>query len=63
MRMLNKSARNLPNVKALRTSYLNIRDLLGYDKVVMPLSSLDAIERFLAADTEVVEFDESGEEE
>ena len=32
------SARNITDVKALRASYLNIRDLLGYDKIVMPLS-------------------------
>ena len=39
---VDKSVRNLPQVKALRASYLNIRDLLGYDKIVMPLSSLEA---------------------
>lgn len=37
------SARNLPEVKTLRASYLNIRDLLGYEKVVMSLGALDVI--------------------
>ncbi len=47
-----KSAQNLVDVKALRASYLNIRDLLGYDKVVMPLSALDAISSFLSDEVE-----------
>ena len=38
-----KSARNISNVKTLRASYLNIRDLLGYDTVLIPLDSLDVI--------------------
>ena len=37
------SARNLPDVKTIMASYLNIRDLLGYDKVVMPIQALDVI--------------------
>jgi len=42
-----RSARNLPHAKALVANYLNIRDLLGYDKVVMPLAALDVIAAFL----------------
>jgi large subunit ribosomal protein L4 len=42
-----KSARNIPTVKALRAGYLNIRDLLGYDKIVLPLAALEAITSFL----------------
>jgi large subunit ribosomal protein L4 len=42
-----KSIRNLPNAKHLRANYLNIRDLLGYDKVVLPLAALDVIQGFL----------------
>lgn len=45
---IERSARNLSDVKALRASYLNIRDLLGFNKVVMPLSALDAITGFLS---------------
>ncbi|MCA9969743.1 MAG: 50S ribosomal protein L4 [Anaerolineales bacterium] len=47
-----KSARNLPAVKTLRAGYLNIRDLLGYDKLVMPLAALDVIDGFLSAGDE-----------
>jgi large subunit ribosomal protein L4 len=42
-----KSARNIPNVKTLRASYLNIRDLLGHDTLVIPLDSLDVIQTIL----------------
>ena len=45
-----KSARNLQHVKALRASYLNIRDLLGYNKIVMPLAALDVVSDFLETD-------------
>jgi large subunit ribosomal protein L4 len=53
-----KSARNLTNVKALRAGYLNIRDLLGYDKILLPLSALDAVNGFLAEDEAVAELEE-----
>ena len=42
-----KSVRNLPNVKALRASYLNVRDLLNYDTVLVPLDSLNVIQSIL----------------
>jgi len=45
-----KSARNLADVKALRANYLNIRDLLGYNKIVMPLAALDVVSSFLEQD-------------
>jgi large subunit ribosomal protein L4 len=45
------SARNLPDVKTLRASYLNIRDLLGYDTLLMSLDSLRVIEGILAGET------------
>lgn len=45
-----KSARNLTDVKALRAGYLNIRDLLGYSKIVMPLAALDVVSSFLEQD-------------
>ncbi len=43
-----KSARNIPDVKTLRASYLNVRDLLNYDYLVMPLAALEVIEGILA---------------
>jgi large subunit ribosomal protein L4 len=41
------AARNLPDVRTVRASYLNIRDLLGYDTVLMSLDSLHVIEGIL----------------
>jgi large subunit ribosomal protein L4 len=42
-----KSIRNIEHAKYLRANYLNIRDLLGYDKVILPLSALDVIQGYL----------------
>ncbi len=42
-----RSARNLPQVKTLRASYLNVRDLLEYDHVLMPLGALQVVEDIL----------------
>ncbi|MFQ5610915.1 MAG: 50S ribosomal protein L4 [Anaerolineae bacterium] len=41
------SARNLPNVKTLRANYLNVRDLLNCDYLMMPKASVDIIEGIL----------------
>jgi large subunit ribosomal protein L4 len=42
-----KSARNLPGVRTLRASYLNVRDLLKHEAVLMPLGALQVIESIL----------------
>lgn len=39
-----RSVHNLPHAHALRVNYLNIRDLLKYDKVVVSKAALDVIE-------------------
>jgi large subunit ribosomal protein L4 len=39
-----RSVRNLPNAYYLRANYLNIRDLLKYDKVIVPLDALETIQ-------------------
>ncbi len=46
--MLIRSAHNLAETKTMLASYLNIRDLLMYDKIVMPLQSLDVITQRLS---------------
>jgi len=45
-----RSARNLQQVKTLNAQVLSIRDLLGYDFVVMPRESVGQIEGFLRTD-------------
>ncbi len=42
------STNNLPDAKALLVNYLNIRDLLGYDRLILPLPALSALEAMLA---------------
>jgi len=42
-----KSARNLRDVKTIQVNYLNIRDLLGYNYVLIPKDSISVIESFL----------------
>jgi large subunit ribosomal protein L4 len=42
-----RSISNLPNAKALESGYLNVRDLLGYDVVVMPQAAVEHIHAWL----------------
>lgn len=37
------SSRNLQDAKTLLVNYLNVRDLLGFDRVVLPLQALEVI--------------------
>lgn len=39
-----RSTNNIPDAKVLVASYLNVRDLLTFDKVLMPLSALEVIQ-------------------
>lgn len=38
-----RSTNNLPDTKVLMAGYLNIRDLMVFDKLVLPLAALDVI--------------------
>jgi large subunit ribosomal protein L4 len=42
-----RAINNMPNVKPLMANYLNVRDLLGYEKIILPLAALDIIESYL----------------
>ena len=42
-----RSVHNLPKVRTLVAQYLNVRDLLQYDYILMPLASLEVIEGIL----------------
>jgi large subunit ribosomal protein L4 len=50
--VVEKSARNLANVKALHASYLNIRGLLGHQKIIIRVSALEVVAGFLGNDLE-----------
>ncbi|MBX3003455.1 MAG: 50S ribosomal protein L4 [Anaerolineales bacterium] len=42
-----RAGRNLQSCKTLLANYLNVRDLLGYDKLILPLDAIKAIESAL----------------
>jgi large subunit ribosomal protein L4 len=42
-----RSTNNIPDAKVLLAGYLNIRDILGFDKVVLPLQVLDVLKSTL----------------
>jgi large subunit ribosomal protein L4 len=41
--MVTKTTNNLGDTKVLLAGYLNIRDLFGYDKLILPVKALDAL--------------------
>lgn len=45
--VVEKSARNLSSSKTLLANYLNIRDLLGYSRLILPLDALEVLQTFL----------------
>ncbi len=42
-----RSAGNLPSAKTLLAGYLNVRDLLGYDKLIIPMAALEVVSSHL----------------
>ncbi len=42
-----RSVRNLPQAKTLRAEYLNIRDILGFDRLLLPLGAVEVIQAYL----------------
>jgi len=45
--VVTQSAKNIQGAKLLMANYLNIRDLFGYDKVILPVAALDVIVSYL----------------
>ncbi len=41
--LVTRTANNLSDTKVLLAGYLNIRDLFGYDKLILPVKALDAL--------------------
>ncbi len=56
------STSNIPSAKTLRANYLNIRDLLSYDKIVMPMDALEVVRSWLG-DEMPIDRDEAGARE
>ncbi len=42
-----KSVRNIPRAKVLHASYVNVRDLLQYDRLIMPIGSIEVLQKYL----------------
>jgi len=42
-----RSARNIPDAKTVMADYLNIRDLLSFEKLVFPINALEVISAYL----------------
>lgn len=42
-----RAGNNIPEFKTLLANYVNVRDLLSYDKLILPLDSIKAIESLL----------------
>jgi large subunit ribosomal protein L4 len=45
--MVIRSASNLPEAKTLMANYLNIRDIMSFDKMLIPLQALDVLVAYL----------------
>jgi large subunit ribosomal protein L4 len=45
------SVRNLPNTMYLHAAYMNVRDLLRFDRVIIPVAALDVIKNLLGKKT------------
>lgn len=55
---LERSIRNLPHVRYLRAGYLNVRDLLAFDRLLIAEDALEAVTRHLS-----VESDDEGDDD
>ena len=44
---ITRATKNLNDAKTLQANYLNVRDLLGYDKLIVPVKALDVIKNYL----------------
>jgi len=51
MEIFERSVRNLPRVVGLRASYVNVRDLMQFEKIIIPLASLEVIKTILSKPT------------
>lgn len=44
---LTRSVRNLETAKTLLAHYLNVRDILGYQRMILPLGAVDVLQSYL----------------
>jgi large subunit ribosomal protein L4 len=48
--VLEQSIRNLPHVRYLRAGYLNVRDLLAFERLLIAEDALEAVTRHLSVE-------------
>jgi large subunit ribosomal protein L4 len=60
--IVQRSANNLEGVKTLLAHYLNVRDLLTYDNILMSRAAVDVVESYLGQGAPVAAGDADGEE-
>jgi large subunit ribosomal protein L4 len=60
--VVQRSANNLTGVKTLLAHYLNVRDLLHYDNILMSRAAVDVVEGYLGQGAPVAADDDTGEE-
>lgn len=53
-----RSANNLPNVKTILSGYINVRDLLGYDTVLLSKDAVETLEIWLTPSYQAPEMSE-----
>lgn len=53
--MIEVSVRNLSNAMYLHAAYMNVRDLLRFDRVIIPVAALDVIKNLLGKKTAATE--------
>ena len=56
-----RSAHNLPQVKTVLSGYINVKDLLGYDVLVMAQEAVMHVEEWLGADVVEIIWTDEGE--
>jgi large subunit ribosomal protein L4 len=50
--LLELSIRNIPQAKLLDARYLNVRDVMGFERLILPVGAIDTIQSYLGANGE-----------
>ncbi len=59
---IQRSTNNLPNVKTILSGYVNVRDLLGYDTLLLSKDAVESLENWLTPSRRQAEPDAAGDD-
>ena len=59
---IQRSTNNLPNVKTILSGYVNVRDLLGYDTLLLSKDAVESLESWLTPSSRQAEADAAGDD-